>query len=231
VPEKFGCVRKNHYLCSVKRKKKENNTKLMMKKIIMVMAVALMTALSVNAQNEELKHELGISYGAGVSVIGDGIGNAVGRGIWELGLGGYEWKDDKQFGTLALEYYYHLNNPRVAVGGILTYAQYGEDVYKKSSNTMTGERTRHYISMMPSIKYYWVNGNHFGLYSKAAIGPMMMMEKEKDDELNKDDTTSRFYFMFQASLLGIEFGGRLRGFAEVGGGEQGIVLAGLKYKF
>ena len=197
----------------------------------MMVAVAMMTAASANAQNENLKHELGISYGAGVSTIGDGIGNAIGRGIWEVGIGGYEWKDSKQFGTLGLEYFYHTDNPKLAVGGILTYAQFGEDVYNKSKGIMTGERTRHYISVMPALKYYWVNNNNFGVYSKLAAGPMMMIEKEKDDEINKDGTDSHFYFMFQASLIGVEFGGRLRGFAEIGAGEQGIVLAGLRYKF
>ena len=37
---------------------------------------------------------------------------------------------------------------------------------------------------------------------------------------------------FQASLLGIEAGSeKIRGFAELGAGEQGIILAGLRYKF
>ena len=39
------------------------------------------------------------------------------------------------------------------------------------------------------------------------------------------------FVAFQASLVGVEFGGKLRGFVEAGVGEQGIVLAGLKYKF
>ena len=30
---------------------------------------------------------------------------------------------------------------------------------------------------------------------------------------------------------GVEVGGALRGFAELGWGEQGIILAGLRYKF
>ena len=38
--------------------------------------------------------------------------------------------------------------------------------------------------------------------------------------------------MWQASLLGAEVGSQnLRGFFELGVGEQGIILAGIKYKF
>ena len=37
--------------------------------------------------------------------------------------------------------------------------------------------------------------------------------------------------MFQASLIGAEFGKQFRGFAELGVGEQGFLLAGIRYKF
>ena len=46
----------------------------MIKKMMMV-AVALMTALSVNAQNENLRHEISLSYGVGsLAQLGDGVG-------------------------------------------------------------------------------------------------------------------------------------------------------------
>ena len=49
-------------------------------------------------------------------------------------------------------------------------------------------------------------------------------------EAGRDDKTD-LLFNFQASLLGVEFGGAFRGFVELGFGEQGIALAGLRYKF
>ena len=202
---------------------------IIMKKLVLMVVAAMIATMSVNAQNEDLKHEFGISYGAGVSIIGDGIGNAVGRGIWES-LSGIKWEDSKQFGTLAAEYFYHLDsNPKLAFGGILAYAQYGEDVVKDSKDL--GDRTRHYISVIPSLKYSWVNKNSWALYSKLGVGPMIMMERSKNTEKNSDETNTNVYFAYQVSVLGIEFGGKLRGFIEGGVGEQGIVLAGLKYKF
>ena len=200
-----------------------------MKKLFLI-ATMFVATLSINAQNEDLKHEIGVSYGIGVSTISDGIGNGVGRGIFE-NIMGYEWTNDKQFGSLAVEYFYHTNNPKLAVGGIITYAKYGEDVMKKENKNIVGERTRHYISVMPSVKYYWINKNHFGLYSKAAAGAMLLSEKSKDNEFNKEGSDSKLYFMGQVSPIGVEFGSKVRGFIEAGCGEQGIVLAGLKYKF
>lgn len=189
---------------------------------------ALMAMVCVQAQDENPRHEIGVSYGLGVSLIGDGIGNAVGAGIFDA-LTGYEWTNKKNFGTLGVEYFYHLADaPRTAIGGIFTYARYGEDVEK--GGVKEGERTRSYMTLMPSVKYYYVNGKNFGLYSKVAAGVMMMRAKSESN--GKSDTNSDFRFMCQASLLGLEAGSQnFRCFFELGAGEQGIILAGLKYKF
>ena len=200
-----------------------------MKKILLMVVASIMATASVKAQNEDLKHEIGVSYGLGVSCIGDGIGNAIGRGVWEIGVEGNKWTNDKQFGSLGIEYFYHLENPKVAVGAIATYAQYGEDVVNKSGAKL-GDRVRRYISLMPSMKYYWVNKNTYGFYSKVAAGAMLLTEKSKKESAG-DHSDSSWYFMCQVSALGFEFGGKFRGFIEVGAGEQGIVLGGLKYKF
>lgn len=200
-----------------------------MKKMILMVAAAMMTAVSAMAQSDEPRHEIGISYGAGVSLIGDGIGHGVGEGIFDS-LTGRDWTNDKQFGTLGVEYFYHLDDPRMAVGGIVTFSRFGEDVEYKGQKE--GERKRTYISVMPSFKYYYVNKKSFGLYSKVAAGAMMLSSSTKDLTTGKDKSDSKFYFMCQASLLGMEVGSQnLRGFVEAGIGEQGIVLAGVKVKF
>ena len=49
---------------------------------------------------------------------------------------------------------------------------------------------------------------------------------------SKNDDVRLKHFNWQASLIGIEVGSpTVRGFAEVGMGEQGIVCAGLRCKF
>ena len=198
-----------------------------MKKLSFLFA-ALMAVMSLQAQDEKPRHEIGVSYGAGVSLIGDGIGNSVGTGLFDA-LFGYNWTNRKEFGSLGLEYFYHLSdNPRVALGGILTYARYGEDVEK--DGVKKGDRKRTYMTLMPSVKYYYVDGKNFGLYSKAAVGVMMLHSKSSMN--SQSDSDSSFRFMGQVSLLGVEAGSQnLRGFLEFGIGEQGIILIGLKCKF
>ena len=203
----------------------------MIKKLSIVFA-ALLAVVSVHAQedSDQPLHEISVSYGAGVSLIGDGIGNSIFAGIFDS-LSGREWTNDKQFGSLGIEYFYHLPaNPNVAVGGIYTYAQFGQDIEYKG--VKEGERKRTYMTLMPSIKYYYVNRKHFGVYSKLAIGAMLLHFKVEDIKSGQSDSDNDLRFMCQASLIGTEFGSQnFRFFLEAGVGEQGIVLAGLKLKF
>ena len=91
-----------------------------MKKLMMMVVAAMMATVNVNAQVENLRQEIGVTYGTGVSVFGDGLGEGLGRaianGMFGMGKVGTETYDEKDFGTLSLEYFYHLNNPRLAVG-------------------------------------------------------------------------------------------------------------------
>ena len=201
-------------------------------KKLSILIVALLTVVSTQAQDnaDQPRHEIGVTYGLGVSLIGDGIGNSLVLGIFDS-MAGREWTNDKQFGTLGVEYYYHLpDEPRVALGGIFTYAQYGQDIEYKG--VKEGERKRTYMTLMPSIKYYYVNSKSFGLYSKAALGAMLVNVKADDNTQNKSESNSDVRFMFQASLLGLEVGSQnVRAFVELGAGEQGIFLGGLRVKF
>ena len=200
-----------------------------MKKAVFLLVITMMSVVNSMAQTDEPRNEIGISYGVGLSLIGDGIGNGIGAGIFDS-MVGRKWTNDKQFGTLGIEYFRHLDNPKVAVGGILTYAQYSNDV--EADDNKVGERTRRYITAMPAVKYMYINKRSFGLYSKLGAGLMYMNLKEKDNQTGKSDSNSKLYLGFQASLLGLEAGSQnVRAFVEAGVGEQGIFLAGLKCRF
>ena len=62
----------------------------------------MMSVVNSMAQTDEPQNEIGISYGLGVSLIGDGIGNGIGAGIFDS-MVGRKWTNDKQFGTLGIE--------------------------------------------------------------------------------------------------------------------------------
>ena len=199
-----------------------------MKTRLLMIAVAIMTAMNVNAQNENLRHEVSLSYGLGsIAQFGEGLG----EGLVGALLSNTEYDDGFILGPISAEYFYHFNNPRLALGGFVSYCKWDSDIEKKKSNEKVGERNRNFWSVMPAIKWYWINKNHFGLYSKGAAGVAFLSNKEKDfiNNTTKDDNST--HFLYQVSFIGVEFGSKFRGFAEGGFGEQGFLLAGIRYKF
>ena len=201
--------------------------------MILMIAVALMTAMSVNAQNEDLHHELSLSYGLGsIAQFGDGLGEGIG-----LVFTNTEYDDGAILGPISLEYFYHFNNPRLALGASFTYSKWDSEILDKSSHQKLGDRKRNFFSVMPSFKSYWINKNNFGLYSKVAAGVGFLSIKDnikdyKDGkEVNEKKDDNGTYFMFQLSFVGVEFGSKFRGFAELGIGDQGFLQAGVRYKF
>lgn len=137
-----------------------------------MVAVAVMTAMNVNAQNgyDETKHEVAISFGAlSNSQIIDVFENIGGA------LVGSKFENETFIGPISAEYFYHVKN--------------------------------------------W-------------LGTLRNEKYDSDDASYEDDSNSEVHVNWQISLLGIEAGGStIRGFLELGTGEQGIALIGVRYKF
>jgi len=182
-----------------------------MKKYLLILA-AMVATLSASAQDEDdLVNEIGISYGV--------VANSNFLDIYTDAMTG---KSGTYFGPLALEYFHHLC-PMVSVGGV--------GVYKSHKETINGtELTNLYYTIMPAVKFSWYTSNHFGFYSKAAVGyTIFSITGEQKSTTDKEKSGS---FNFQVSAVGLEVGGkRFRLFTELGWGEQGLACAGLRCKF
>jgi len=200
-----------------------------MKRMIIMAVAALIATMNINAQaGYDTKHEIGITYGAGcnsdiISSFGGALGSA---------LAGSRSENETHFGTIALEYFYHATEV-IGVGAIAGFAQNKEDIYFRNSDSKMGKNNDTYITIMPSVKFNWLRKDHFGMYSKLAAGVMFSKFKyESDKNSDNDDSTNETKFNWQASLIGAEVGGaNLRAFAELGFGEQGIILGGIRCKF
>ena len=200
-----------------------------MKKFMMMVAVALMTAMSVNAQSgyEDTKHEVGISYGALSNTTWLSIADAMGT---TLTMGALRYDDGNFTGPIAVEYFYHLN-PVVGVGAIGAFAHETKDIL--FSNEKYGEAKNTFITVLPAVKFNWLRKKNFGMYSKLAAGLTFASKKEDYSKGSVDNRSeTKVGFNFQVSALGIEAGSEnIRGFVELGVGEQGVALAGIRVKF
>lgn len=190
-----------------------------MNKFFLMVVAAMMATMSVSAQDE--KNEIGVFYGVEsasniVSYITSGFAAATGE-------------QSSWWGPVGVEYYHHVS-PVVAVGGVAVFAGCKAEDEKTKSKDLDEK----FITVMPSVKFNWLRKKGFGMYSALSAGVMFASisvegEAKAADKDAKDETITTF--MFQATALGIEFGGNVRGFVEAGVGEKGLLCAGLRYKF
>ena len=190
-----------------------------MKKIFVTLCVAL---LSMGAQAQDFKHEVGVFYGAGsasdvFSIITSSFAAAAG--------------DQSSFwGPIGVEYYYNVS-PVVGLGAVASYA----GCKAEDEKTRKEDLTESFFTVMPSVKFNWLRKKNFGMYSALSAGVMFCSiscndNAKANDQNAKDESLTAF--MFQATALGAEFGSQqFRGFVELGVGEKGLLCAGLRYKF
>lgn len=189
-----------------------------MKKLILFIAFM---AMSLGLQAQETKHELAFTYGfASNSQVLDVFGDLLSAPFSSSSI-----EKDWWFGPLGFEYFYHMDS-RFSLGCVAVFGHRGGDLYE--GNTKRGELAANYFTVMPGVKYMWWSNANLGLYSKAAIGATYRTEKSDD----VDYSDSKIHVNGQFSAIGFEGGSlKVRGFAELGFGEQGIFFTGLRYKF
>ena len=186
-----------------------------------MLVVAMMTTMSANAQDYENKHEIAIAYGGGSTSDWLDAYETIGTAIVTAGTA--TTNNEKHFGSISAEYFYKTK-PWLGIGAILAYGNSTSDLY--IGKTKSGKYKNNYYTLMPAVKFDWLRREHIGLYSKVALGATLRAESSDD----KSD--SEVHVNWQLSALGFEFGSpAFRGFVELGFGEQGIALAGLRYKF
>lgn len=189
------------------------------------LAISALVCVSAQAQDEP-RHELSVSYGFLPNSIWLDITSDVFGSLF-----GYEYEHSAATGPIGLEYYYRTS-PLIAVGAVATFAKHSEDEKHNSGITRTSKNS--YVTLMPSVKFNWLRRSNWGLYSKVAAGATLRHStiQEKDPANAEKKTDNTVFFNFQLSGIGIEAGSEnVRAFAELGVGEQGVGLAGVRFRF
>ena len=206
----------------------------MMKKTTCALA-ALMFCGFVNAREHKLlsknieyknRNEISISYGAlSTSQYMNGISEMINYPL----LPDYSYGDDNYFGPISLEYICRLNR-WLGVGGIAVFS-HNKQAMVQRDHKQVGTAYNNFFTVLPAAKFDWLRRHYFGMYSKLGLGVSFRAERHKADGLKTQNDFDGF-FNFQITLIGLEGGSsNLRGFVELGMGEQGTALAGLRYKF
>ena len=227
-----------------------------MKTSKMMIAAILLCGTSLSAQAQdyyETKNEIAISVGAGTSTqlfdvyskMSTSMGQALISAIFSGGhyVSTTSYEDKAYVPPISVEYFHHFGKV-VGVGGIVAFNSNKQDIYYNTGKNVdgvaktidkekVGNASKYFITVMPAVKFDWLRKKNVGLYSKVAFGLTYFNEKQKDSQdKGKDFSDSGIRFNYHVSLIGVEVGStKLRGFTELGMGEQGIVQAGIRCKF
>lgn len=164
--------------------------------------------------NTHRKHEISLNYGYGSF-------NQIIGAVIVIGSFGLAHRDLEYTGAIGAEYlYYPIAN--IGVGGSVVY-EYGHGT---SGENNENHSRHHYITLMPTAKFYWFNQAHVGMYSRLGVGATYVSGKYNDAPDNS------WRPAFQASLVSIDFGREgFRGFLELGCGTQGFISGGFRVRF
>lgn len=168
--------------------------------------LCLLFAISVLYAGESVDHNVSFSYGF-INLTGGSIvaGNAVASSF-----GADDQQEDVDLLSLSsfnIAYGYELWE-KLEIGGILTYS------YTAFSFNC------HSVTLMPKAKLNWINKSDFRFYSLLAIGPAFYFNSDKFETAA----------LWQATLVGFEFGNDTSFFFELGVGQAGGFATGVKFE-
>lgn len=194
----------------------------MKKKFLLLVFVTLFVG---EAFAQEQQHEVDVGYGVlSSNEFVDLFSNILATALTG---GSYKTENNKGIGNIQAGYKY-IPTKRIAVGATYVYAGLSSDVM--SGDTKSGTLDKKYHTLAGEFEFRYIAKERFKLYSTLGAGATKYDETytPTTGEVDKNDD---IYFNFHVSALGLKFGDKVGGFAEVGFGYKGMVSAGLFFRF
>lgn len=126
--------------------------------------------------------------------------------------------DLRSTGAVSASYLY-FPIKHIGVGGTLGY-QHGSEPRGADFTC-----SRNYLTALAMAKFYWFNKPYVGMYSSLSVGASYIFGEYNGAREHTWRVSG------QLSAVGLEAGGRLRGFIECGLGTMGVFRMGLHVKF
>ena len=133
--------------------------------------------------------------------------------------------------VFSLNYHYRLTKWLWA-GAMVNYAYYKD--HTDYTNQLYNDRWMHCITLMPELRFSYLNRPHVTLYSAVAVGTTLFADHENPSWKEYDGQWWKLsvYPSFQLTAFGIRAGGEhLFGTFELGAGIKGFASAGIGYAF
>lgn len=146
-------------------------------------------------------------------------------------LAGMQFDGIRSTGAIGVGYQRCLGKV-VSVGGTFNYIRTSSSFHDKNNEAITAKDAMDWFSLMATARFYWFKKPAVAMYSKIGVGAALIgasYVKHNRTEVEKGAYTFKWIPAVQLSGVGVEFGGRFRGFVELGVGMEGILNAGIKY--
>ena len=189
-----------------------------MRRLIFIVLFSLLACGSLLAQQQPSEvggefrhHEISLSYGFPTTTMAvNTFAKLITLGFGEI--------DNMSVGALNIDYlYYPIKH--IGVGVTAGY----EYCFEPENADYTSRYS--YFTIMAAAKFYWFNKPYVGMYSRLALGATYGYGA------TNGESSYRFLPAYQISAVGLEVGGKVRGFLEVGSGSMGVFQGGIRFKF
>lgn len=126
-------------------------------------------------------------------------------------------------GAVSVSYMFRIQK-WLWLGGTFSYSGFYNEVFDRVSNQKVDYRDSHFISIIPTVRFSWLNKKYLTLYSGVGVGIATVFEKT-NNELTFSPIVPHL------TAVGIHAGKNWYGFFEIGLGVKGIVSTGFGYHF
>lgn len=140
-------------------------------------------------------------------------------------------------GVWSAEYLYRVNR-MVQVGGVVSYSGWYGNEYSVFSRKRVRSNSVSEYTIMPSVRFNWLNSKVVNIYSGIAVGLMMVSDVDRyhDGRVFSSGSVSRNEFRVtfagQFTAFGIKVGRGVYGFGELCSiGSLGLARAGVGVRF
>lgn len=191
---------------------------------LLLLALILITVSSVHAQKKwknDTRHDLRFGVGAYPSFVVT-FSDIFGYDSYYESIPSDTYRGAKYIiGSYSMSYTYRLTR-MLELGGSISYAQEYCTIYDIITDDRVGKMKSNHLSFLPVLRLLCIQTKSFKLYAEASLGFEIR---------TKDIDKSRSNVSYQITPIGVAFGKKVFGFAEMGYGAQGIFRGGVGYRF
>ena len=115
------------------------------------------------------------------------------------------------------------------LGATVSYTGFYDVSYDRVTNEKLSTQSDHIITIMPSVRFSWLNKKYVTLYSGLSLGYALDIYHANYPDMRY--TGCGHGALFQLTAVGVHVGREWYGFTEIGFGIQGFINAGFGYNF